>query len=89
MRGTSFYVQVIDSDNTYICTCNGVLNVEDTRGELLREITATAHAAYMFTRDSDTNRVFQGRVPVEYHTNEDMDALADRVDVTIPWGTIR
>ena len=89
VRGTTFYAQVIDRDNTYVCTCNGVLHIEDSEGAYLREVTASEHAAYMFTRDSGSGRIFTQRVPVDFHSNEDMDELAAKVGVTVPWGFIR
>lgn len=84
VRGTTFFVKVESEDATFICTCHGSLHMDPRDGPSPFTVTNYRHEAYRFRRAG-------GQVLVEterdlYHTSEDLNRLADRIDVTIPWG---
>ena len=87
VRGTSFYTRVIDDDTTYVCVCNGSVEAEGVDDNRVKTtIAAAEHEAYMFRRNGDV--VTMENADVIYHANEDMDYLADKIEVAIPWGVI-
>lgn len=84
VRGTTFYVKIEDPDSTFICTCHGTLSIDPFGDPSPFSVTNYGHEAYRFRRDN-------GDVVVEpeidlYHSSDDLNRLADRIDVTIPWG---
>jgi hypothetical protein len=84
VRGTTFFVKEEGPDATFICTCHGSLRMDPLDGPSPFTVTNYRHEAYRFRRDGD-------QVVVEpmrdlYHSSEDLNRLADRIDVTIPWG---
>lgn len=86
VRGTTFFVKVIDPDTTYICDCNGVVEMKGAQGSDDHVVQAPSHEAYLYTMTNGS--VSASKAPEEYHTSADMDALASKIGVTIPWGTV-
>lgn len=86
VRGTVFYLKVEDPRNTYLCTCNGTIlqRGADQAPEQNLEVTATRHKAYRFTKTSEGTKIESAGLL--YHTDETMDSVAEKIDVTIPWG---
>ena len=85
VRGTSFFVRVIDSSTTYQCTCNGSVHLHPDDGDEFVE-TATEHSAYLFT---ETDGVVSVRSAAElYHSSTSLNELAAEIGVTIPWGRL-
>lgn len=86
VRGTSFFFRVLDRDTTYVCVCNGALEL-DPNGDLDPFVnSAVAHSASYF-------RNVDGEVVVEtaaelFHSSESLNVVADRIDATIPWGSV-
>jgi hypothetical protein len=86
VRGTSFFLRVLDRETTYVCTCNGTLDL-DPHGDAASFLdSAPQHSAHYF-------REVDGAVTVEvapqiYHDNDTLNVLADVIDVTIPWGSL-
>lgn len=86
VRGTSFFFRVLDSDTTYVCTCNGSLELAPVgHGSFLE--TAAEHRAYYF-RETDDGSVAVEDGDERFHDNESLNRLADVVGVTIPWGEL-
>jgi hypothetical protein len=86
VRGTTFFLRAVDGETTYVCTCNGSLELLPGAGNPFVE-TAAEHSAYFFTQNED------GEVEVEsaeelYHDNESLNTLADRIGAAIPWGEL-
>lgn len=86
VRGTSFFFRVLDSDTTYVCTCNGTLELSPFGRDSFLE-SAAQHSAYYF-RQNDDGSVAVERAGEEFHDNESLNRLADSVGVTIPWGEL-
>ena len=85
VRGTSFFVRVIDSSTTYQCTCNGSVHLHPEDGDEFVE-TAAEHSAYLFT---ESEGVVSVRSAAElYHSSSSLDELAAEIGVTIPWGRV-
>ena len=85
IRGTAFYVRVESEDSSYICTCNGELETHGHGGEHRQSLAGEHHNALRYRRDAD------GSVTAEpgemlYHTDDDMNLLAFKLDYRIPWG---
>lgn len=80
VRGTAFYIKIEDADNTYVCTCHGILEFAES-GLVVR---AAKHAATRFTRSNGD--VSATPASEEYHDTEGLNAVADVAGVTIAWG---
>jgi FecR protein len=81
VRGTSFYIRVEDEKNTYICTCNGSLEL--SAGNKSIQTNTQYHKAYRFTTEGSVSTVLSAGLL--YHQDEDMDKLASKIGTTIPW----
>lgn len=83
VRGTSFHVTV-NAGSTYVCACNGSVDLEDgtpADGVLL---TKAHHGARLFTKQAD-GTVKVTEAGLEDHTDADMETLAARIGYTIDW----
>jgi hypothetical protein len=83
VRGTSFFVKVEGPDSTYVCACNGELQVPLEESTSLN-IVGTHHRAYRFVKGEDG--VVASSAALLYHGDDDLDSLAEKIDHTIPWG---
>jgi hypothetical protein len=83
VRGTAFFIKVEDQNNTYVCTCNGKLGLEDVDQGNSRSVRATHHRSYRFTRGADG--ITTSRVRMMYHTDSDITSLASQIGVRLPW----
>jgi hypothetical protein len=83
VRGTAFFIKVEDANNTYVCTCNGTLGLEDVDQGNARNVRARHHRSYRFTRGGEG--IKSSRVPMMYHTDSDITSLASRIRVRLPW----
>ncbi|MBI9107410.1 MAG: FecR domain-containing protein [Spirochaetales bacterium] len=83
VRGTAFFVKALDADNTYICICNGELEVTDTEADS-REVIESGHHKAIYFRNVNGETVVDN-APMLYHTDEDMEALAFHIDEKIKW----
>jgi hypothetical protein len=86
VRGTSFFFRVVDGETTYVCTCNGTLELSPFGRESFLE-TAAAHSAYYF-RFAEDGTVSVERAGEEFHDSESLNEVAAVVGTTIPWGEL-
>jgi hypothetical protein len=86
VRGTSFFIKVEDANNTYVCLCNGALNLQDSFGLNVQDIEAAHHKELRFTQSGGAVTVSDAALL--YHTDEDMQGLAGKIGVTIDWSKI-
>ncbi len=84
VRGTTFFVKVEREDSTFICTCHGSLHLDPADGPSPFTVTNYRHEAYRFRRSGD-QVVVESEIDL-YHSSDDLNRLADRIGVTIPWG---
>ncbi len=81
IRGTVFFIKVEDEENTYLCICNGKLNITK-RNEIL-SVSSAHHKAYRFTKVNDS--VTTTNAKMLYHDDDKMEKVAKRIEYTIPW----
>jgi FecR protein len=86
VRGTSFFIRVIDSTTTYVCACNGTLELDPEGPSEAFLDSATDHSAHYFRESNGTVTV--QTAPLVYHSSEGLNKIADQIGVTIPWGTL-
>ncbi|MFP4329179.1 MAG: FecR domain-containing protein [Alkalispirochaetaceae bacterium] len=84
VRGTTFFVKVESEDATFVCTCHGSLRLDPRSGASPFTVTNYRHEAYRF-RSSGDQAVVETEADL-YHTTEELNRLAERIGVTIPWG---
>jgi hypothetical protein len=85
VRGTSFFFRVVNSETTYVCACNGTLELAPSNEDSFVE-SAVAHSAYYFRRTEGGVSVEEAEL--QFHDTESLNELAATVDVTIPWGEL-
>jgi hypothetical protein len=86
VRGTVFYIKVEDLSNTYICTCNGTLYLTEGQDGPETPNTGIHHSAYRFTRSS-SGGISKSQAEMLYHTDDEMEEIADRINSSIDWST--
>ena len=84
VRGTAFFVKVESETSTYICACNGSLDTVDTSGTTEVPLSSRHHMALRYALDG-AGKVVTSSPGLLYHDDEDMEALAGRIDETIDW----
>ncbi len=86
VRGTAFYVVIESAASSYVCACNGSLQVEDAAGGNIQELTGYHHNALRINKTGDGTFEFSapGRL---YHDDDDLNILAKSIDERIPWGS--
>lgn len=87
VRGTVFYVKIEDPSTVYFCTCHGKIHQHDPESGIDKTVTSYHHKAYRYSTGSGVTEAVQA--DMLYHTDEQMDAIAETVDVTIPWNIFR
>ena len=83
VRGTAFFVKVEDAGSTYVCACNGAVDVTRGLGRQA-ELASSAHMARRFAREGLATRITEPGLL--YHDNAAMDRLAQKIGYAIPWG---
>jgi hypothetical protein len=86
VRGTSFFISVEDPSSTYVCACNGSVQVLGPDGSLLKELAASHHKAVRVSGNGGTPQVTDA--PMLYHTDKDLEAVASDIGYTINWNVI-
>ncbi|MBN2048940.1 MAG: FecR domain-containing protein [Spirochaetales bacterium] len=87
VRGTSFYIRVSDDGKeTYICDCNGRLHIADSEGGKEELLEASHHLARIITCNGGVCTLEPGKML--YHTDEDIETLAAKIDWTVDWSVI-
>ncbi len=83
VRGTTFFVQVEDETNTYICDCNGVLDMSDEAGKNTMKIESAHHKAFRFGKSEKGS--YYENAGLLYHDDPGVNDLAKKIGVTIDW----
>jgi hypothetical protein len=77
VRGTVFFLRVYDRERTYLCDCNGKLDLYDAgSGRQLRSVSSVYHTAFLLSR-------VDGGVQIErsgllYHEDQDILRMSER-----------
>ncbi len=83
IRGTAFYVKVESPESVYFCCCNGTIDLTDSRGGNPLTLDTKHHHAVRYTRQGQDYSFADA--PLLYHDDREMDNLAEKINVTIPW----
>jgi len=86
VRGTSFFVKVENPSSTYVCACNGVVQVLGADGSPLRELVASHHKAIRVVGSADRPQVTDA--PMLYHTDQDVEKVAAAIGYKIDWSVV-
>jgi hypothetical protein len=86
VRGTSFFMKVEDAHTTYVCLCNGAIALSDGSPPGRTPVEAAHHASWRIIEDRGATTVI--KAPMLYHTDADMEGLAERIGVSIDWNSI-
>ncbi len=83
IRGTAFFVKAVDAETTYVCICNGEIELSESDGSNSADFSSGHHkAAWYRGKEGD---IEISSAPLLYHNDEDMNKLADRIGEKIPW----
>jgi len=82
VRGTVFYIKIENPQNTYLCICNGELDLTESYNGIV--ISSGHHQAYRFSNREGT--LSYAPAPLLYHDDPKMESIADKIDYSIPWG---
>jgi hypothetical protein len=83
IRGTAFFVKVESPDSVYFCCCNGTIDLTDKDGGTPVTLkTRHHHAVRYIQKDGKYHSEDAGLL---YHNDRDMDIMADKISVAIPW----
>lgn len=85
IRGTAFFIKVENNASTYVCACNGTLSLSPSGGseDDAFILQAKHHAARRIVRRGD--RTVVETAPLLYHSDEGMNQLAAKINMTINW----
>jgi hypothetical protein len=83
VRGTCFFVDVEDENNTYICACNGAIRLEGDGGQFTQNLASSHHREVRVTRSATGISV--NAAPMQYHTDGDVEAVAARIGEKVDW----
>jgi len=77
IRGTVVFLNVLGDDQSYLCNCNGKVELVDPRtGEEVRTVSSSYHTAYQV--GVSQARVSLVRAGLLYHTDDDILRMAGR-----------
>ena len=83
VRGTVFFVKSLNISNTYICACNGSIEVTPPGIKEPQPLSSEHHKAILVTKDG--NKSTSNPAELLYHDDKLMQSVADQVGYTIPW----
>ena len=86
VRGTSFFVKVESPTSTYVCACNGAVQLLGVDGSLLRELVASHHKGVRIEGSGNTPQVSDA--PMLYHTDADVEKVAADIGYKIDWNVV-
>jgi hypothetical protein len=86
VRGTSFFMKVESPTSTYVCACNGAVQVLGEDGSLLRELASAHHKGLRIEGTGGAPSVSDA--PRLYHTDADLEKVAAVIGYKIDWSVI-
>ena len=82
VRGTSYFIHIESPDSTYFCVCNGTITLN---GETEESVSASHHTARRFTKTTEGKITADKNAALLYHTDSDIEKLADKIGEKINW----
>ena len=86
VRGTSFFMKVESPTSTYVCACNGVVQVLGADGSLLKELVGSHHKGVRIQEAGGAPQLTDA--PLLYHTDADLEKVAADIGYTIDWNVV-
>jgi len=86
VRGTVFFVKVEDPENSYICLCNGKMDVIPMGDCTPEHLTAKHHNALSMTVNGKT--IKSSPAKMLYHTDRELESMASEINETIDWNKV-
>lgn len=83
VRGTAFFVKVEGPNRTYVCLCNGRLDLSGAAGGKVEHLSAAHHQAFFVDRKGAS--VIMSQAPMSFHTDGDMEALGTLIGERLHW----
>jgi hypothetical protein len=83
VRGTTFFVDQKNANETYLCTCNGQLHMEGTDGRAAMDTEAYNHQGVWYVRTPDGVGSFPSAL--YFHDTPMLNKLASRAGTRIAW----
>ncbi|MEW5733435.1 MAG: FecR domain-containing protein [Thermodesulfobacteriota bacterium] len=83
VRGTAFFVKVESPKKTYVCLCNGSLELSAASGGKVEQLTANHHKAFWVT-EKGASIIISSALP-DFHTDGEMESLATVIGETMDW----
>ncbi len=86
VRGTTFFIKAEDETNTYICDCNGIVNLSGKNGTNITQIKSSHHKAFRYTK-TDSGITYEP-AGLLYHNDQTLDQIAGKIGVKIDWAKV-
>ena len=83
IHGTAFCIRVETADSTYLCDCNGTIEVHDSYMNEKRVLKAARHKAIRIKRGA--TRLWVTDAALENHTDNEMESLALKTGEILDW----
>ena len=83
VRGTVFFMKVEENGSTYICDCNGKLELSSPETNKWESVEAYNHKGFRYSKSD--GRYTSAGAGMLYHDNKMMNELADKIGVKIDW----
>lgn len=83
VRGTALIVKVEDPTNTYICDCNGAVEMTAQGSRTFNKVIAAHHKAYRFSLNEKGPS--QSEAGLLYHDDTAVEAIAKKINVEVDW----
>ena len=84
VRGTVFYIQVEDTDNTYVCTCNGEIHWTPAGRTTGLTVESGHHSALRYSV-TESGNIESASAGLLYHADREMEDIAAKIETTVPW----
>lgn len=83
VRGTTFLVKCINKNETYVCDCNGRIDVSDKELDQKKTIQAVHHEAVVVTKENNIIKIKPAGML--FHNDSDIENLASLINQKIDW----
>jgi hypothetical protein len=84
IRGTSMCIKVENERSSYMCVCNGVINLKGSSETTGENVEAAHHKAKRF-KLNQAGTLSVEDAPMLYHNDDTLNSLAKKIGITINW----
>jgi len=85
VKGTSFCLKVVNEKSTYVCICNGSIELTGKGSSNSETLAAAHHAARKFTIDRNGALIEDNSPGVLYHDDSEIEQMAGIISEIIDW----